>query len=129
MGGGPFPTEQDNATGQHIRERGNEYGTVTRRPRRCGWFDAVAARYTARLSGADGLAVMLLDVLERAAGVENLHGLRTGRPARDRFPQPRRGPAPGGAGLRDPARLASRKSAAVRRMADLPRARGTISTG
>ncbi|HEX7376822.1 MAG TPA: adenylosuccinate synthase [Pirellulales bacterium] len=63
VGGGPFPTEQDNALGQHIRDRGNEYGTVTRRPRRCGWFDAVAARYTARLSGVDTLAVMLLDVL------------------------------------------------------------------
>ncbi len=63
VGGGPFPTEQDNKTGDHIRRRGNEYGTVTRRPRRCGWFDAVAVRYTARLSGADVLAVMLLDVL------------------------------------------------------------------
>ena len=63
VGGGPFPTEQDNATGQHIRDRGNEYGTVTKRPRRCGWFDAVAVRYTARLSGVDVLAVMLLDVL------------------------------------------------------------------
>jgi adenylosuccinate synthase len=63
VGGGPFPTEQDNETGQHIRDEGNEYGTVTRRPRRCGWFDAVAARYAARLSGADSLAVMLLDVL------------------------------------------------------------------
>ncbi len=64
VGGGPLPTEQDNATGEHIRRRGNEYGTVTRRPRRCGWFDAVAARYTARLSGVDSLAVMLLDVLD-----------------------------------------------------------------
>jgi adenylosuccinate synthase len=63
VGGGPFPTEQDNDIGQHIRDRGNEYGTVTRRPRRCGWFDAVAVRYTARLSGVDALAVMLLDVL------------------------------------------------------------------
>jgi adenylosuccinate synthase len=63
VGGGPFPTEQDNEVGQHIRERGNEYGTVTRRPRRCGWFDVVAARYTARLSGVDSIAVMLLDVL------------------------------------------------------------------
>jgi adenylosuccinate synthase len=63
VGGGPFPTEQDNPTGEHIRHRGNEYGTVTRRPRRCGWFDAVAARYTARLSGIDLLCVMLLDVL------------------------------------------------------------------
>jgi adenylosuccinate synthase len=63
VGGGPFPTEQDNDLGQHLRDRGNEYGTVTRRPRRCGWFDAVAARYTARLSGVDALSVMLLDVL------------------------------------------------------------------
>ena len=65
VGGGPLPTEQDNETGQHIRDRGNEYGTVTRRPRRCGWFDAVAARYSARLSGADTLSVMLLDVLSQ----------------------------------------------------------------
>jgi adenylosuccinate synthase len=64
VGGGPFPTELNNEIGQHIRDRGNEYGTVTRRPRRCGWFDAVAARYTARLSGVDTLAVMLLDVLD-----------------------------------------------------------------
>jgi adenylosuccinate synthase len=67
VGGGPFPTEQNNETGQHIRERGHEYGTVTKRPRRCGWFDAVAVRYTARLSGADVLAVMLLDVLSQLA--------------------------------------------------------------
>lgn len=63
VGGGPFPTEQDNETGEHIRRRGNEYGTVTKRPRRCGWFDAVAVRYTSRLSGVDVLSVMLLDVL------------------------------------------------------------------
>lgn len=63
VGGGPFPSEQDNAAGQHLRDRGNEYGTVTGRPRRCGWFDAVAANYTARLSGVTELAVMLLDVL------------------------------------------------------------------
>ena len=56
-------TELDNEVGQHIRDRGDEYGTVTRRPRRCGWFDAVAVRYTARLSGVDALAVALLDVL------------------------------------------------------------------
>ncbi|GHT36195.1 adenylosuccinate synthetase [Planctomycetales bacterium] len=63
VGGGPFPTEQDNAAGQEIRNRGNEYGTVTKRPRRCGWFDAVATRYSARLAGVDTVAVMLLDVL------------------------------------------------------------------
>ncbi|MGE3641548.1 MAG: adenylosuccinate synthetase, partial [Pirellulales bacterium] len=63
VGGGPFPTELDNELGQYMRDRGNEYGTVTRRPRRCGWLDAVALRYTARLSGVDTIAVMLLDVL------------------------------------------------------------------
>jgi adenylosuccinate synthase len=63
VGGGPFATEQDNATGQYMRDRGNEYGTVTRRPRRCGWLDVVALRYTSRLSGVDTIAVMLLDVL------------------------------------------------------------------
>lgn len=63
VGGGPFPSEQDNEQGQYLRERGNEYGTVTGRPRRCGWFDAVAANYTSRVSGISELAVMLLDVL------------------------------------------------------------------
>jgi len=70
VGGGPFPTEQDNDIGQGLRDRGNEYGTVTRRPRRCGWFDAVAARYTARLSGVDVLAVMLLDVLSESPEIK-----------------------------------------------------------
>lgn len=63
VGGGPFPTELLDATGQKIREIGREYGTTTGRPRRCGWFDAVAVRYTARLSGADYLSLMMLDVL------------------------------------------------------------------
>lgn len=63
VGGGPFPTEQDNEIGQRIRDQGNEYGTVTKRPRRCGWLDAVAVRYTSRLSGVDSICVMLLDVL------------------------------------------------------------------
>ncbi len=63
VGGGPFPTEQNNDIGQRIRDQGNEYGTVTRRPRRCGWLDAVAIRYTSRLSGVDSICVMLLDVL------------------------------------------------------------------
>jgi adenylosuccinate synthase len=66
VGAGPFPTELNDGPsgiGQRIRDTGREYGTVTGRPRRCGWFDAVAARYTADLSSADELAVMLLDVL------------------------------------------------------------------
>lgn len=63
VGGGPFPTELDDEIGQHIRDAGNEYGTVTGRPRRCGWFDSVATRYGARLSGVDGIVIALLDVL------------------------------------------------------------------
>jgi adenylosuccinate synthase len=63
VGGGPFPTELTDQVGRKIRERGKEYGTTTGRPRRCGWFDAVAVRYTARLSGVDALSAMMLDVL------------------------------------------------------------------
>jgi adenylosuccinate synthase len=63
VGGGPFPTEQNNDIGNYIRERGNEYGTTTRRPRRCGWFDAVAAKYSADLCGATHVGLTLLDVL------------------------------------------------------------------
>ena len=63
VGGGPFPTELHDATGQHIRDVGHEYGTVTGRPRRCGWFDGVATAYGARICGVDCIAVMLLDVL------------------------------------------------------------------
>lgn len=70
VGGGPFPTEQDNAIGEHIRQLGNEFGTTTGRPRRCGWFDAVAVRYTARLSGVDALSMMMLDVLSELEEIQ-----------------------------------------------------------
>jgi adenylosuccinate synthase len=63
VGGGPFVTELHDETGDRIRELGNEFGTTTGRPRRCGWFDAVAVRYTARLSGVTRLALMMMDVL------------------------------------------------------------------
>jgi adenylosuccinate synthase len=63
VGGGPFPTEQNNNIGDYIRERGNEYGTTTRRPRRCGWFDAMAVKYTVELQGITQIALTLLDVL------------------------------------------------------------------
>ncbi|MCG8652998.1 MAG: adenylosuccinate synthase, partial [Pirellulales bacterium] len=63
VGGGPFPTELHDETGDRIRTLGNEFGTTTGRPRRCGWFDAVAVRYTARLSGVTRLALMMMDVL------------------------------------------------------------------
>src|SRR5436190_3148766 len=64
VGAGPFPTEQINAIGQLIGERGREFGTVTGRPRRCGWFDAVLVRQTVRTSGINGLALTKLDILD-----------------------------------------------------------------
>ncbi len=65
VGEGPFPTDQmDNAIGKTLGERGREFGTVTGRARRCGWFDAVLVRQTVRTSGIDGLALTKLDILD-----------------------------------------------------------------
>src|SRR3954464_10999443 len=64
VGEGPFPTEQQNDIGRRIGERGREFGTVTGRARRCGWFDAVLVRQTCRTSGINGLALTKLDILD-----------------------------------------------------------------
>jgi len=64
VGSGPMPTELKDETGDLIRERAHEYGTTTGRPRRCGWFDAVAARYSTRINGFTGAAITRLDVLD-----------------------------------------------------------------
>jgi adenylosuccinate synthase len=64
VGGGPFPSELRGGLGDLIRERGAEYGTTTGRPRRCGWFDAVAARYAVKVAGIDAIAFTKLDVLD-----------------------------------------------------------------
>jgi adenylosuccinate synthase len=64
VGGGPMPTELKDETGDLIRERAHEYGTTTGRPRRCGWFDAVAARFSSRINGLTGAAVTRLDILD-----------------------------------------------------------------
>jgi adenylosuccinate synthase len=64
VGEGPFPTEQDNEIGRELGKRGHEFGTVTGRPRRCGWFDAVLVRQTVRTSGINGLALTKLDILD-----------------------------------------------------------------
>jgi adenylosuccinate synthase len=69
VGAGPFPTELTGDMGDILRDSGNEYGSVTGRPRRCGWYDAVAARYGVRINGIDALALTKLDVLD---GVETL---------------------------------------------------------
>jgi len=74
VGGGPFPSELDDDIGTRLRERGAEFGTVTGRPRRCGWFDAVAARYAARINGLTSAIVTKLDVL---SGLERI-GVVTG---------------------------------------------------
>jgi adenylosuccinate synthase len=64
VGAGPFPTELDDAVGRTLGERGREFGTVTGRPRRCGWFDAVAVRQAVKTAGIDGIALTKLDVLD-----------------------------------------------------------------
>jgi adenylosuccinate synthase len=69
VGEGPLPTELTGAMGERLRETGQEYGASTGRPRRCGWYDAVAVRYAARVNGLDTLALTKLDVLD---GLESL---------------------------------------------------------
>ena len=64
VGSGPFPTELDDEDGQRLGERGHEFGTVTGRKRRCGWFDAVLVRQTCAISGVNGIALTKLDVLD-----------------------------------------------------------------
>jgi len=64
VGEGPFPSEQDNEIGRELGKRGHEFGTVTGRPRRCGWFDSVLVRQTVRTSGINGLALTKLDILD-----------------------------------------------------------------
>jgi adenylosuccinate synthase len=85
VGAGPFPTEQDNSIGEHLRERGKEYGTTTGRPRRCGWFDAFAVRYTAGLSGVTELALSLLDVPGGLEEVRICTGYRIGGDKLEQF--------------------------------------------
>jgi adenylosuccinate synthase len=108
VGGGPFPSELNDRDGERLRERGHEFGTVTGRPRRCGWFDAVAARYAVRVNGIDAIALTKLDVL---SGFERIgvvtHYRENGEVELERFE-----------GWEEDLR-------AVRRVADLPRAAQT----
>jgi len=64
VGSGPFPTELENEIGEQLRKRGNEYGSITGRPRRCGWFDAAALKRAAQINGLTGLCITKLDVLD-----------------------------------------------------------------
>jgi adenylosuccinate synthase len=69
VGAGPLPSELDDADGERLRERGEEYGTSTGRARRCGWYDAVAVRFSVRLAGYSGIALTKLDVLDEFATI------------------------------------------------------------
>jgi adenylosuccinate synthase len=86
VGAGPFPTEQDNEIGNLIREKGHEYGTTTGRPRRCGWFDAVAVRYTVKLGGVNEIAMMHLDTLAGMKEIKFCRAYRVGGKETSFFP-------------------------------------------
>jgi adenylosuccinate synthase len=86
VGAGPFPTELTDAVGQELGERGREFGTVTGRRRRCGWFDAVAVRQAIKVGGVDGIALTKLDVLDGFAEIKICTAYRRGRETYDYMP-------------------------------------------
>jgi adenylosuccinate synthase len=86
VGGGPLPTEDAGDAGEYLRKRGNEFGTVTGRPRRCGWLDMVAARYSTALNGVDAVALTKLDVLDGFAEIPVCVGYRYRGEVLGRFP-------------------------------------------
>ena len=86
VGAGPFPTEQDNATGERLGVRGHEFGTVTGRKRRCGWFDAVLVRQAVMVAGVTGIALTKLDVLDGFDELRICTGYRVGETTYDYLP-------------------------------------------
>ncbi|HEU0200618.1 MAG TPA: adenylosuccinate synthase [Burkholderiaceae bacterium] len=86
VGSGPFPTELLDETGEQLRKKGNEYGSVTGRPRRCGWFDGAALRRSVQLNGATGLCITKLDVLDGLPTVRLCTGYRYGDVTTDILP-------------------------------------------
>ncbi len=86
VGAGPFPTELEDETGQRLGERGHEFGTVTGRKRRCGWFDAVLVRKAAAVSGISGIALTKLDVLDGFETLKICTGYKLGDQILDYFP-------------------------------------------
>ena len=86
VGSGPFPTEQDNEIGERLGTRGHEFGTVTGRKRRCGWFDAVLVRQSAAVSGITGIALTKIDVLDGLDEVSICTGYRLGGEVLDYYP-------------------------------------------
>jgi adenylosuccinate synthase len=86
VGSGPFPTELEDETGQRLGERGHEFGTVTGRKRRCGWFDAVLVRQSCAISGVTGIALTKVDVLDGFEKVRICTGYRLNGEVLDYFP-------------------------------------------
>ncbi len=86
VGGGPFPTELDDEVGEHLRVKGNEYGSVTGRPRRCGWFDAAGLRRVVDINGITGLCITKLDVLDGLDVVRVAVGYKVRGERRDILP-------------------------------------------
>ena len=86
VGSGPFPTELGDEVGEHLRVRGNEYGSVTGRPRRCGWFDAAALKRAVQINGVSALCITKLDVLDGLDVVRVATGYKVGGEVRDILP-------------------------------------------
>jgi adenylosuccinate synthase len=86
VGAGPMPTELTDATGDMVRERGHEYGTTTGRPRRVGWFDGVAARFSQRINGLTGMAITRLDILDTLDTINVCTGYRLNGDVVNDFP-------------------------------------------
>ena len=86
VGGGPFPTESLGAEGEDLRRRGNEFGSVTGRPRRCGWFDVPLLRYTAMVNNPDSLVITKLDVLDHLDRIPICTAYRAGSEVLDTMP-------------------------------------------
>jgi len=86
VGSGPFPTEVGGKLGDHIRKKGGEYGATTGRPRRCGWFDAVAMQHSVRINGADSAVITKLDVLDDQEIVKICTGYKSGKKIYNNFP-------------------------------------------
>lgn len=143
VGTGPFPSELTGEAAESIRERGQEYGATTGRPRRCGWFDAVAVRYATRINGFDALAVTKLDVLDELESIPVCTGYRVEGRTLSEWPadssvlegcEPVYEELPGWrtptAGIRDWAALPAAARAYLERLGELVGAEiGLVSTG
>jgi adenylosuccinate synthase len=122
VGEGPLPTELLGEMGNRLRESGQEYGASTGRPRRCGWYDAVAVRYAARINGLDALALTKLDVLDGIEHIQICTAYRRGDTVLTDFPRRRRGCAASRICRRRhaPTSVGSKPSAMCRRLSSRP---------